>query len=133
MRASAGHITGIAEIGPPDGEVVRGRCGRSRARLPHEMLDAKEVMRRFPAFRIPDHYAGVVQPEGGFLDVEPSIEAMVTLAKAAGAEVQTGETVRAIKPAAGSVRIGTDRGAIEAGALIVAAGAWVSKLLPNCR
>jgi len=126
------HITGIAEIGPPGGEVVAGTLRASREHgLPYEMLDAKEVMRRFPAFRIPDHYAGVVQPDGGFLEVEPSIEAMVALAEAAGAEVRTGETVRAIKPAAGSMRIETERGAIEVGTLIVAAGAWVSKLLPE--
>jgi sarcosine oxidase len=126
------HITGIAEIGPPEGEVVAGTLRASREHgLPHEVLDAKEVMRRFPAFRIPDHYAGVLQPDGGFLDVEPSIDAMIALAKAAGAQVRTGETVRAIVPAANGARIETDHGTIEAGAAIVAAGAWVSKLLPN--
>ncbi len=126
------HITGIAEIGPPEGEVVAGTLRASREHgLPHEVLDAEELMRRFPAFRIPDHYAGVVQPDGGFLDVEPSIDAMIALAKAAGAQVRTGETVRAIVPAANGVRIETDHGTIEAGAAIVAAGAWVSKLLPN--
>ena len=126
------HITGIAEIGPPDGDVVAGTLRASREHgLPHEVLDAKEVMRRFPAFRIPDHYAGVVQPDGGFLDVEPSVEAMIALAKAAGAQVRTGKAVRAIKPAANSVQIETDRGTVEAGAAIIAAGAWVSKLLPG--
>jgi sarcosine oxidase len=126
------HITGIAEIGPPEGEVVTGTLRASREHgLPHEVLDAKEVMRRFPAFRIPDHYAGVVQPDGGFLAVEPSVAAMIALAKEAGAEVCTGETVHAIKPVANGVAIETDRTTIEARTAIVAAGAWVSKLLPN--
>jgi sarcosine oxidase len=127
------RITGIAEIGAPHGEVVAGTLRASREHsLPHEVLDAKEVMRRFPAFRIPDHYAGVVQPDGGFLVVEPSIAAMIALAKRAGAEVRTGEMVRAIKSAAAhGVRIETDRGTIEARTAIVAAGAWVSKLLPG--
>jgi sarcosine oxidase len=127
------HITGIAEIGAPHGEVVAGTLRASHEHsLPHEVLDAKEVMRRFPAFRIPDHYAGVVQPDGGFLAVEPSIAAMIALAKREGAEVRTGEMVRAIKSAAAhGVRIETDRGTIEARTAIVAAGAWVSKLLPG--
>jgi sarcosine oxidase len=126
------HITGIAEIGPPDGEVVAGTLRASRQHgLPHEVLDAAEVMRRFPAFRIPPNYVGVVQPDGGFLEVEPSIEAMLALAKAAGAELRTGEVVRAIKPSANGVRIDTDRGAIDAGTVIVAAGPWVAKLLPD--
>ena len=126
------HITGIVEIGPPDGEVVAGTLRASGEHdLPHEVLDAKAVMRRFPAFRIPDHYAGVFQPDGGFLDVEPSIAVMIALAKAAGAEVRSGEPVRAIKPIANGVTIETDRGTVEAKSTIVAAGAWVSKLLPN--
>ena len=126
------HIIGIAEIGPPDGEVVAGTLRASRQHaLPHEVLDAKEVMRRFPAFRIPDHYAGVVQPDGGFLEVEPSIAAMVALAKAKGAQVRTGEPVRAIEPTPHGVRIETSRETVEAGAAIVAAGAWLSKLLPS--
>ena len=126
------HITRIAEIGPSDGDVVAGTLRASREHgLPHEVLDAKEIMRRFPAFRIPDHYAGVVQPDGGFLDVEPSIEAMVALAKAADAEVRSGETVRSIKPSANGVTVETDRGTVEAGAAVVTAGAWVSKLLPD--
>ncbi len=126
------HITGIAEIGPPDGEVVAGTLRASRQHgLLHEVLDSAEVMRRFPAFRIPPDHVGVVQPDGGFLDVEPSIHGMIALAQAAGAEPRTGETVRAIKPSANGVRIDTDRGAIEAGTVIVAAGPWATKLLPD--
>jgi sarcosine oxidase len=126
------HITGIAEIGPPDGEVVAGTLAASREHgLPHEVLDAKQVMRRFPAFRIPEHYKGVVQPDGGFLDVEPSIAAMLKLAEAAGAKVQTNERVRAIKPSSQGVVVETDRGTIEAGAAVIAAGPWIKSLVPE--
>jgi sarcosine oxidase len=88
-------------------------------------------MRRFPAFRVPDHYAGVFQPDGGFLDVEPSVQAMAALAQSAGAEVRTEDMVRAVKANSAGVRIETNRGAIEAGTVIVAAGAWAAKLLPE--
>jgi sarcosine oxidase len=88
-------------------------------------------MRRFPAFRIPNDYVGVVQPDGGFVAVEPSIEAMVALAKSAGAEVRTKTIVRALEPRAGGVRIATDADVIEAETAIVAAGAWVKTLLPT--
>jgi sarcosine oxidase len=126
------HITGIVEIGPPGGEVVAGTLRASREHgLPHEVLDAGEVMRRFPAFRIPSDYVGVFQPDGGFLDVEPSVEAMIALAKAAGAQVRTAEQVHAVKQSGNGVRIETDRGVVEAGAAIVAAGAWIAKLLPD--
>lgn len=126
------HNTGIVEIGRPDGEVVAGTLRASRDhRLPHQILDAAQVMQRFPAFRIPPDYVGVFQPDGGFLDVEPSIAAMLTLAKAQGAELRTNEAVHAIKPGPNMVHVETDRGSIDATTVIVAAGAWTSKLLPD--
>ena len=126
------HVTGIAEIGPPEGAVVKGTLASSRLHgLRHETLSAAELMRRFPAFRLPPDYVAVVQPDGGFVEVEPSIAAHVALATAAGAQVRSGERVRAIEPRAGSVRIVTDRGMVEAGAAIVTAGAWTKSLLPG--
>ena len=44
----------------------------------------------------------VFQPDGGFVEVEPSLEAQIALATAAGAEVRSGETVHAIEPRAPS-------------------------------
>jgi sarcosine oxidase len=125
------HITGIAEIGPPDGSLVRGTLASSRLHgLPHELLSAPELMRRFPAFRLRQDHVGVVQPDGGFLQVEPAIDAFLTLAAAAGAQIRHHETVRTIEPNTDSVRIVTDRDAIDAGTVVVAAGAWAKSLLP---
>jgi sarcosine oxidase len=136
IEAAAGrrllHVTGIAEIGPPGGVVVTGTLASAvRHGLAHEVLAAAELMRRFPAFALPPNFVGVVQPEGGFLEAEPSIAAMVGLAQAKGAGIRTGETIAAIAPVAGGVRITTDRGVVEAGAAIVALGAWVKALLPD--
>jgi sarcosine oxidase len=126
------HVTGIAEIGPPDGTLVAGTLASSRQHgLRHEILAAPELMQRFPAFRVPPDYVGVVQPDGGFLEAESSIDAMVGLAKANGAELRSGETIAAIEPVASGVRIATDRGVVEAGAAIVALGPWVKALLPD--
>lgn len=136
LEAAAGsrllHVTGIAEMGPPDGMLVTRTLAATRLHaLPHEVLAAADVMRRFPAFCLPAEYVGVLQPDGGFLAVDPAIRAHLALAEAAGAELRTGETVRAIAPRAGGVRITTDRGAVEGGAAIVAVGPWVKKLLPD--
>jgi sarcosine oxidase len=126
------RITGIIELGAPDGTLVAGTLRSSRAHgLPHEVLDAAGVMRRFPVFRVPSRFIGVFQPEGGILAAEPAIHAQIALAKAAGADVRTNETVRAVEPRPGGVRIVTDTGHIEAGQAIVAAGPWVKKLLPD--
>lgn len=136
LEAAAGqkfvHITGIAEIGPPDGELVAGTLAASRSHgLPHEVLDAAETMRRFPAFRIPPEFVGVVQPDGGFVAVEPAIAAQVALAQAAGAEVRTGVTVHSVTPHGNGVRLSTSGGEVEAAKAIVAAGPWVKALVSD--
>jgi len=126
------HVTGIAEIGPPDGVLVRGTLASTRAHsLEHEVFDAQDFMRRYPAFRLPADFVGVLQPDGGFLEVAPSIRTWLALAKEAGAEVRTGETIRAVEPHPAGVRIVSDRGTIEAGTVIVAAGPWMKRLLPD--
>jgi len=136
IEAAAGrqllHVTGIVEIGPPRGVLVAGTLASiARHALPHEILAAPALMQRYPAFRVPPDYVGVVQPEGGFLEAEPAIAALVSLAQAKGAEIRCGETIHAITPVASGVRIVTDRGVIEAGAAIVALGPWLKALLPD--
>jgi sarcosine oxidase len=137
LEAAAGqkllHITGIVEIGPPEGELVTGTLAASRMHgLPHEVLDAFATMRRFPAFqRLPSRYVGVVQPDGGFVAVEPAIAAQIALAQAAGAEVRSGVTVHSVTPRGGDgVRLATSAGEVEARKVIVAAGPWVKALVP---
>jgi len=126
------HITGIVEIGPPGGEVVSGTLAASRLHgLPHEVMNAAETMRRFPAFKIPDDYAGVLQPDGGFIAAEPAIAAMLGQARASGAEIETGVAVHAVTPRGNGVRLATGTGEIDAGAAIVAAGPWLTKLMPD--
>src|ERR1700722_1699676 len=93
------HVTGILEIGPPDGTLVAGTLASIALHdLRHEVLAAPDLMRRFPAFRVPAHYVGVRQPEGGFLEAEAAIHAFVSLARDAGAELRSGETIRTIEP-----------------------------------
>jgi sarcosine oxidase len=125
-KAKLLHITGILEMGPPGGEVVSGTLAASRLHgLPHDVMDAAETMRRFPAFKIPDDYVGVFQPDGGFIAAEPAIAAMLAQALAAGATIQTGVAVHSVTPQGGGVRIETSGGMIDARAVIVAAGPWL--------
>jgi sarcosine oxidase len=128
------YVTGVAEMGPPDGTLVTGTLAAARQHgLRHEALSAADLMSRFPAFRLPAEFVGVVQPDGGFLAAERSIEVLVTQAQRAGATLRTNETIHAIEPLAKGVRIITDRGTVDAGAAIVAAGPWLTTLLPELR
>ncbi len=126
------HVTGIVEIGPPDGVVVGGTLSASRLhKLEHEELTAAQVMQRFPVFRIPDHYAGVWQPDGGFLEAEACVAAQQAAGRAAGAELRENVSVRAIEPRNGHLRVVTDDETFEAGSVVVAAGSYIKRLLPG--
>ena len=127
------RITGIVEIGMPIGPLVRGTLAAVREHdLQHEILDGRETMRRFPAFRIPSDFVGVLQPDGGFLAAETAVEVMVNLARAATAEVRAGVQAISVEPDGAGVRIRTSGGGeIEARTAIVAAGHWLTELIPD--
>lgn len=127
--------TGILEIGRPDSGLVAGTLASSRQHdLPHEVLDAERLMRRYPAFRLPQDFIGVLQPDAGVLEVEPAIHAQLELAKAHGAQIRSNSRVTTIEPRGSGVRIVTAEGDVfDAASAIVAAGPWLAKLLPDSR
>jgi sarcosine oxidase len=138
LEAASGRplmtITGIAEIGRPDSTLVTGTLAATRQHnLPHEVVTAHELMRRHPAFRLPQDYVAVIQPDGGFVEAEAGIRAHLRLATAAGADMRTSERVLSIDQIGDRVRVKTERKAYEAGAVIVAAGPWTASLLPELR
>jgi sarcosine oxidase len=125
------HITGIAEIGPPDRALVAGTLAAARQHnIPHELLSADALMRRYRAFRLPPHYVGVTQPDGGFVEAEPAVRSLLALAQRHGAEIRTGETIREIASANDGARIVMDGATIKADTAIVTVGPWFSSLLP---
>jgi sarcosine oxidase len=131
-RCKLVHRTGIVEIGPADGELVRSTSRAARAHdLPHDVLDAKALMPRYPQFRLPAEFAAVVQPDGGYLEAASAIEAMLRVAASSGATIRANEKVLAIEPADRGVTIMTDRATIAADSVIVAAGPWMSGLFPG--
>jgi sarcosine oxidase len=124
--------TGIVEIGAPASDLVAGTLQSSQLHgLPHDILDAPSLMKRFPAFRLPDDFVGVFQPDGGFVRAEPAVAALQELASRSGAELIWNEPVLAIKPHRDGVALTTGRGDIRAGRAIVAAGPWLKSLLPQ--
>jgi len=126
------RLTGIAEIGPADGELIAGTLAAARRfGLPHEVLDAKALMRRYPSYRLPDQFVAVVQPDGGIIAAQRAIAANIRIAGDAGALVRTQEKVLAVEPNGKGVRIKTDRAEIDADGVIVAAGPWLQSLLPG--
>ena len=123
------QMTGCLHVGAPGTTVFDG-CLRSchEHGLEHEVLSSQEVMRRFPAYRLPAETMAVLEAEGGFLVPESCIEAHAAGARAAGADLREGEAVLAWEAAGNSVRVRTERGEYEAERLVLTAGSWSGKL-----
>ena len=80
---------------------------------------------------MPDDFAAVFQPDGGFVLSERAIVAHATMAMAAGAEIHGREAVLEWSPiAGGGVRVTTTRGEYEAARLVLSPGAWIGDLVP---
>ena len=127
--------TGIIEAGYPGASLVRDSLASAiQHDLPHEVLSGRQIRQRFPAFDLPDDWEGVFQPDGGILAADLAIRLHVEGAKTAGAEVRTQVAVRATEPTGAAVRLVlADGTAIEAGAVVVAAGGWIGELVPGLR
>ena len=123
------HVTGSIDAGPPDQLVVAGSLRSCEEHgLPHEVLDARELSSRFPAYRPDPDALAVLQPDGGFLLSERCIVAHVQAALAHGAEVHAREHVAGWEPAGEGVRVVTDRAEYDADRLVLTAGAWMQEL-----
>lgn len=124
--------TGGLMIGPPESLLVRGaRCSADAYRLPCEMLSAEEIHRRFPAFAPDPGTVGVLEPRAGVLFPEACIEAALQGAARAGADLRVDEEALEWSADGDGVQVRTTRGAVSAGQLVIAAGAWLARLMPE--
>lgn len=96
-----------------------------RFAIPHEVLDAAGVMRRFPQFRLRGGEVGYFEPGGGFIRPEACVEAQLSLARRHGAVVRTGTRVARIERDGEGVCVVTETGdRCHAAEAVLAAGAW---------
>jgi sarcosine oxidase len=127
-------ITGVLQIGAPQTDVVAGVLEACRVHgLAHEVLDARQMADRFPAFALTGDELAVLDPVGGFLRPERAISAALKLAGAAGAVLHFNERVTQIAPDDGGVTVVTEAGRYRAGKAIVAAGSYVAGLVPQLK
>ena len=97
--------------------------------IAHELLDATEIRRRYPPFKLGDDEVGYFEKGAGFLRPEACVRTQLALASRHGAEIHTDERVTAIDWAAGTVSVTTVRSAYAAERLVLTAGPWLPELL----
>jgi len=99
--------------------------------IPHELLAAADIRRRFPPFAIDDSTRGYFEPSAGFVRPEACVRAQLAQAEKHGAAVLRDEPVEGIEQSGSSVQVTTAKSRYAADRLVVAAGPWLTELLPE--
>ena len=100
-----------------------------RFNVPHEILTAGEVAKRYPQFALTGEERAYFEPGAGYLDPEACVAAQLQLARECGAELRTNASVRSIHMEGQQAVATLDDTTIKPGRLVVCAGAWLPPLL----
>ncbi len=124
--------TGGLYLGPRDGELVAGSLRSARTHdLAHELIDASEVRRRYPVFEVERDWVGLVDKQAGWLAPERSIEAHLRMAERRGATLRFDEPIDRWERDGDGVVVTSAHGTYRAKRLVLAAGAWMARLVPS--
>jgi sarcosine oxidase len=120
---------GAVMMGPRQSPVVTGALASAeRWRLAHELLDATELRRRYPQFRLPaDHWA-VYEADAGYALPEAAVLANLELAVDAGAELWFDTVVESVELGPAGVHVTIADEELVAPKAVLATGAWADRL-----
>ncbi|AWW40678.1 N-methyl-L-tryptophan oxidase [Streptomyces cadmiisoli] len=125
-------LGGGVMVGRPDSRTVAGALRSAREwDLPHEMLDAREIRRRFPTLTPRDDEVALYEKKAGLLRPENTVAAHLQLATRQGAELHFEEPMIRWEPYRDGVRVHTAEDSYTAGQLVICPGAWAPRLLTD--
>jgi sarcosine oxidase len=123
------RLTGGLMVGPPDCRTVAGsRLSAEQWGLPHQMLSAADVRRRFPTMDPRPDEVGLYEDNAGFVRPEETVAAHLSMTHA---DLRFHEPMRSYESDPGGVRVTTDRGVYTAGQLVLTPGPWAPGLLAD--
>ncbi len=93
-----------------------------------ERLESDALRQRFGQWSVPSSYVGLYSPDAGIVMPSRAVELMVALARSLGVMLLEQTQVLSISLEQNCVR--TNHGQFSADQIVVAAGAWLPKLVP---
>jgi sarcosine oxidase len=125
------HITGSLMIGRPGGDLVAGsRKSAERFKLPHQVLSAAEIRRRYPLFKVDDDWVALWEKDAGYLHPEMCMEQQLRQAAHIGADLHFNEPALEWNALpGGGVSVRTTRKTYAADHLVITAGPWAPQIL----
>ena len=124
--------TGLVQVGQDSGQIVSGVLkSASQFGLDIEILSPQQCKARFPHFEMHQDEVCVYEKQAGLLFVEECIKTQIELARQAGAEILTESPVIGFERSGKRLIVSTVSSRFETERLIVAAGAWSSRLISH--
>lgn len=123
---------GGVDAGPVQSRMVHGAEELCREyEQPFEVFDGRGFNLRSPSFRLPPDWRVVYQPSSGVVRPDATRTFLHKLARESGARLLHDARVLEIAVSAQGVRVRTAGETLSADVLIVAAGSWLPKLMPE--
>jgi len=126
------HRSGIINLAPIDSAFIRNVIDSAQVwKLDVQVLQADEVRQRWPQISVPDGYIGVFEPQSGYLKCEQAVRSWISLAEQAGCAQLFNCGVSQIGREGDLQQVVTADGTFRARKMLISAGTWVGKLVPN--
>jgi sarcosine oxidase len=126
-------VTGGLDLWPADPAIPQADYTDSLAAegVPFELLDAAEITRRWPVWRLTDDVTGVWHAQGGIADPYRGNAAHRRLAVERGATLVDRTPVDAIRAVGGTYEVDAGDTTYGAARVVIAADAWTNELLAH--
>lgn len=137
LETERGLATGFREVGsvrlastPDRMDEYRHAVGRARVLgLPFELVDRDRIRELCPLLELDDVLGGLWIPIDGYVDPSSVTNALAALARERGVRIERRTRVTALRPRRdGGWDVETDRGSLEAGIVVNAAGMWARQV-----
>jgi len=101
----------------------------SQTGIPHEILNAEEIHKRFPQFHLDEDFIALYQADTGILSASKCVKAHVQLAEKHGAKILPNTPILEVTAHSDGVSVKTARNTYQAARLIITAGSWMKSVL----
>lgn len=126
------EMTGVAYFGKPDNEFMLGvKKSASLYNIGIAKSSPDQSKDLFPAFAVPSDFEVIFEPNAGFITPEKAILLFAEQAISRGAVIYTREHVKHWKQIGDTIEVVSSSGSFTCDKLVITAGAWTSKVIPN--
>ena len=127
-------LTGALVLGSAEHEQMQSALRiATELGVAHEVLDDRQLARRFPQYGVDDGDVAILDVRGGFVRPELTVASTARLAQRHGASIIAGTKVLDVRGTPSGAVVVTEHGQRSFDRVVVCAGGWTGKLLPEFR